>query len=280
MYSFWGYPMGLMVVVLGKTTFTPSVVNILGAETANVPGMRYGHLQKPLSRRLVLWTCRKANEVVAVANHQVDVLQAQGVTREFHVIPFGADSKLFYPMRKPLTPPLKILHVANLTPVKDQETLIKAFEIIRQEIPAVLRVVGPDHLDGQIQKSAAQSEFKNDIEFTGFVSYDCIPQHYQWADVFMLTSLSEGQNNSLMESMMCGLLPVSTAVGMMDMDFGNKVGITTACRDYSALGNAVVEHFKNRQLWQKKRDAALLWAQEHDLTWTIVQLKKVINDAC
>src|SRR5688572_21863656 len=33
LYSFWGYPMGTLVVLLGKIIGRPSVVNILGAES-------------------------------------------------------------------------------------------------------------------------------------------------------------------------------------------------------------------------------------------------------
>ena len=50
LYSFWGYPMGTFMVGLGKITGKPTVVNILGAESANVPEINYGHLKKKFSK--------------------------------------------------------------------------------------------------------------------------------------------------------------------------------------------------------------------------------------
>src|SRR5690606_19095740 len=212
LFSFWGYPVGLLVVLYGKILRKPSVVSILGAETANLPEINYGYLRNARLRRLMIWTCRHADELIAVSQYQVDILKRHDLSRTVHVIPFGADKRLFYPLLKKPSLPLKILHVANLNEVKDQETLVRAFDVIRKRIPAQLRIVGPDFLGGKIQAIVEQLGLDGDVEFIPPVPQSQILVHYHWADVFMLTSLSEGQNNAITEAMMCGVLPVSTAV--------------------------------------------------------------------
>ena len=277
-YSFWGYPIGFVVVLIAKALNRPVLVNILGAETAHVPEINYGHLRRPLTRKLVIWTCKQADELIAVSPYQVEILNRYGLYREVHVVPFGADKKLFFPIFNKPEPPLKIIHVANLTAVKDQATLIRTFQLIQKKIPARLRIVGGDFFNGKIQQLVKELDLQ-DVEFTGFISHQDLTKHYHWADAFMLTSLSEGQNNSITEAMMCGLLPISTAVGSMDNIFGNEVGIVADCKDFEALADKVVELFHRTDEWEKRRRAAFKWADEHDLNWTVAQLNAIISNA-
>ena len=67
MLSFWGYPVGAVAVGLSRTLRVPAAVMLLGAETADLPALGYGHLGRPVSRRLVIETCRRAAALVAVS---------------------------------------------------------------------------------------------------------------------------------------------------------------------------------------------------------------------
>jgi glycosyltransferase involved in cell wall biosynthesis len=279
LYSFWGYPMGTLIVALGKMTSRPSIVNILGAESANIPEINYGHLRKYATRKLVIWTCQQATELVAVSHYQMKNLQPYGVTRNAWVIPWGVSTNLFRPCERKIELPLKLIHVANLTDVKDQRTLLLAFKRIREKIPSKLRIVGGDFLNGKIQKLVTDLDLKDDVEFMGFIPNDKLITYYHWADAFILTSLSEGQNNSITEAMMCGVLPVGTSVGIMH-DIGNEVGVVVSCRDYESLADKLTDLYFTRDLWNTKRSAALKWASTHDLPWTIHQLKNVLDNAC
>ena len=155
LYSFWGYPMGTLVVGLGKIIGKPTVVNILGAESANILEINYGHLRKLFSRKLVVWTCQKATELVAVSGNQIKLLKPYGVKRDARIIPWGVSKELFQAFTRDLKLPLKIIHVANLTAVKDQATLLNAFKLIRDKIPSKLKIVGPDFMNGRTQRLAS-----------------------------------------------------------------------------------------------------------------------------
>jgi len=277
LYSFWGYPAGTVIVALGKLVNRPSVVNMLGSETADVPEIKYGYLRGN-TLRIMLWTFNHATELIAVSRHQVKKLEEKGFHRKIHLIPWGVDSHQFYCVPKKLELPLKILHVANLNEVKDQETLLKAFKVIRSRIPSKLRNVGADYLNGKIQRLVVEMGLQDDIEFTGAIPHIQIATHYHWADAFMLTSLSEGQNNSITEAMMSGVLPASTRVGIMH-DLGEEFGIVVEPKDYEQLGNRLVELYSDVVEWEKRRNAALQWTSLHDLNWTISELVKVFESA-
>jgi glycosyltransferase involved in cell wall biosynthesis len=274
-YAFWGYPSGTLIVLLGKILRIPSVVNILGAETADLPAINYGYLRRGSIKR-IFWTCNNATKLIAVSGYQVKKLEERGFTKMISVIPWGVDPKQFFYRKKRLELPLKILHVANLNEVKDQETLLRTFKIINLHIKATLRIVGADYLNGKIQRLAREIGLQKDVEFVGAVPHTQIALHYQWADVFMLTSLSEGQNNSITEAMMCGVLPLSTRVGIM-YDLGEKVGVVADIKMHEQLGNGLVTLYNDQQEWEKRKSAALKWASSHDLDWTIVELVKVIE---
>ena len=106
--SLGGYPMGAFVVGLSKSCRVPAAVMLLGAETADLPSIGYGHLGQPLSRRVVIETCRRADALVAVAQSQLDALARCGFARpDDQVVPIGAEAALFPFEPKPLTKPLK-----------------------------------------------------------------------------------------------------------------------------------------------------------------------------
>lgn len=275
LYAFWGYPSGTVIVHLGKIFRIPSVVNILGAETADLPEIQYGYLRKKTIKR-ILWTVNNATKVIAVSRYQVKKLGERGFSRIIDVIPWGVDSEQFSYVPKRLETPLKILHVANLNEVKDQETLLRAFKIIKNHIPANLRIVGADYLNGKIQRLVREMDLQNVVEFIGAVPHTQIAAHYHWADVFMLTSLSEGQNNSITEAMMCGVLPVSTRVGIM-YDLGEDVGVVADPREHEKLANGLTALHGNKNEWEKRRSSALHWATSHDLNWTTRELVAAIE---
>jgi glycosyltransferase involved in cell wall biosynthesis len=274
--SFWGYPMGTFAVGLARMVRARSVITLLGAEAASVPSIGYGHLRRPTTRRLVLATCALASSVVVLSNQQLETMRRHGSVAKMHVIPFGADREMFEARPKSPSAPLKILHVANLTEVKDQATLLRGFSLIRRQTAAKLRVVGPDHMGGRIQQLATGLGLKDDVEFVGAVPHSALPSHYQWADLFALTSLYEGQSVALAEAAMSGVLLVSTPVGCVD-DLGEDAVVVVRPGDPSDLASKVLAIASDRPQWALKVALARRWAESHDLRWTLDRLTAVID---
>ena len=102
--------------------------------------------------------------------------------------------------------------VARLTPVKDHVTLLKAFLKIYEDIPeAVLLVVGDGELEQTLIKQTYEMGLNNNVFFVG--ERQDIPELLNVMDIFVLSSLSEGHNMSLLEAMAAGLPVVATDVG-------------------------------------------------------------------
>jgi glycosyltransferase involved in cell wall biosynthesis len=276
LFSFWGYPMGLFAVALAKLVGRPSIVTLLGAETASVPSVGYGLLGRPTTRRLVLETCARASGVVVISSEQRETLRRRGLRREVEVIPLGVERAMFRPAPKLMAAPLKILNVANLTAVKDHATLLRAFALLRREVDARLRIVGPDHLGGRVQRLAGELGLGHDVEFVGPVAYPEVPSHYRWADLFVMTSLSEGQNVALTEAAMSGVLLVSTPVGCIH-DIGEAGAVVVRAGDPADIAAKIRAIMVERSSWDAKVQVARAWAEAHDFPWTVGRMTEVIE---
>ena len=151
-----------------------------------------------------------------------------------HTIPLGVDPQKFsFGTPKP-GPPFKFLHVANLTEVKDQATLIRAFDLIRKEIDSHLTVVGPDYLNGQLQKLVAALGLTNHVTFTGPIPNIELPSSYRDAHFLLHSSLYESEAVVVLEAMSCGVAVCGTAVGIL-ADLHEKCCLAARPRDYQGL---------------------------------------------
>ncbi|MEU4271209.1 GT4 family glycosyltransferase PelF [Streptomyces sp. NPDC026092] len=132
----------------------------------------------------------------------------------------------------------------RVDPIKDLETLIRAYAISRAELPELrLRLFGPvpagneDYRTG-LEKLAAELGVTDGITFEGRVSD--VAGAYAAGSVVMLSSISEGFPFSLIEAMSCGRATVSTDVGGVREAVGDT-GIVVPPREPAVMAAAVTE---------------------------------------
>jgi len=278
MLCLWGYPVGAFAVGLARLWRVPAAVVLLGAETADVPQISYGQMRRPLTRRLVLETCKRADALIAVSRQQLQSLAARGLSRpDARVVPIGAEAHLFPYVPRTRTPPLKILHVANLTEVKDQETLLRAFARVRAATEARLRIVGDGSLRPALEALIRRLGIEGAVDLTGTAPFASMPEHYRWADLFLLTSLSEGQNRALTEAAMSGVLQVSTPVGHIT-ELGEAMAVVVRAGDPQNIADRILEIAADPPGWDRRVQAARAWAAAHDMRWTVDRLTQILTE--
>jgi len=278
-HAFWALPTGCAGVVLAKMLHIPSVVSILGAETASLPQIEYGNMRRLHTRKLTLWTCRQADTLIAQTHFQAGELKAYGlVRRDIRIIPHTADIALFPMADKPFPhDPLRCLHVANLNSVKDQPMLLRAFSRIVQECDARLLIAGRDYLAGEIQAQAHRLGLTDKIEFLGFQTQAQLVAHFAWADLLLQSSLHEGGGVAVAEGAAMGVVACGTAVGLL-ADLGPERAVLVDAGDNMGLAREVLKLRSDPERYNRLRDGACQWIQSHDLAWTVEELSRAYDE--
>ncbi|OKJ94600.1 glycosyl transferase [Streptomyces sp. CB03234] len=132
----------------------------------------------------------------------------------------------------------------RVDPIKDLETLIRAFALVRERLPeARLRLFGGTPRGGEgyrerCQALAAELGHADAVTFEGRV--EDIREAYAAGNVVMLSSISEGFPFTLIEAMSCGRATVSTDVGGVREAVGDA-GLVVPPRDPAAMAAAALE---------------------------------------
>lgn len=279
-HGFWGFPAGLAAVIAGKMCQLPAVVSFLGAESAALPQIRYGHLLRFRKRVLLRWISHNAFVIHLLSQFQATRLEhARIFPKRVSIIPFGVDVEAFRP-RQGYTfprPPFRILHVANLTEVKDQDTLLHSFKRILEYVPATLRVVGPDYLDGRLQRVAHNLGIASSVEFVGRVPQSEILRHYHWAHLLVHTSLHEAQSVAIVEAMASGVPVIGTSVGLLS-DLAGDCVIAVKPRDHVMLAQEAVGLLRSPRRLGSLRRNGRKWAEMNSLSNTVARLMALYDD--
>ncbi|MDX3643659.1 GT4 family glycosyltransferase PelF [Streptomyces sp. MB09-02B] len=155
----------------------------------------------------------------------------------------GVDPAAF-PPAGPEPQTLTLSWAGRVDPIKDLETLIRAFALVRAELPdARLRLFGGTPRGGEAYRErcealSAELGHGDAVTFEGRV--DDIKDAYAAGNVVMLSSISEGFPFTLIEAMSCGRATVSTDVGGVREAVGDT-GLVVPPRDPEAMARAAVE---------------------------------------
>ena len=127
---------------------------------------------------------------------------------------------------------MRVLFVGTLQLRKGVQYLTEAL----RQLPSKFfeaRFVGPNLLSDYVTR-----ELSRDFELVGAVPRSEMSAHYQWADVFVLPTLSEGSANVCAEALAAGL-PVITTPNAGSTVEHEMNGLIVPARDSSALASAI-----------------------------------------
>jgi glycosyltransferase involved in cell wall biosynthesis len=270
-HGFWALPSGMFAVMLAGLLKAKSIVSILGGDAIALPQINYGQLQRPLSRMLILWTLERADEVVVLTKYLLNNLRKAGLRRDrIQIIPWGIDTDLFTLHTKPMSSPIHFLHIANLHPVKDQETLLRTFKLISDEVPAQLTIIGEGVLEAEVKALAASLNLQN-VTFINPLPYDQLPEYYGRADILLHTSLSEGQSEVVTEAMSSGVVVCGTRVGLMYDE--PRCCVAVDVKDHEALAAKTLAIIRDEERFSQIQKHAYEWATKHSILWTVEKLR-------
>ena len=273
-HGFWALPGGFLAVVVGKMFQIKSMISLQGGDAIALPEINYGQLRKWLPKKLTLWALHEAGELLSPTRYMIDNLRTYGLRRsEIQYIPLGIDITLFKFYEKKPTIPIRFLHIGSFNRVKDQLTLLMAFQIISKNVKCDLTIIGEGELEDEIKSLATQLNISDKIVFHKPVPYESLPLHYHRSDILLHTSLSEGHPIVVEEAMSCGVIVCGTRVGLLYDQPGCCVSVPV--RDFETLAIEVLRLLKDPDRMKTIRHNAYSWASVHSIHWTAEKIKQL-----
>lgn len=142
---------------------------------------------------------------------------------------------------------LRIVTAGSLIWRKGYEYMLLALRhLVDRGIPAYLTIIGDGPERQRLLYTIHDLELNQVVEICGRLYPDQVLERLQMADLFLLTSLSEGISNAVLEGMACGLPVVTTAVGGMPEAVRDGIeGFVVPARNPHAIADALIS------LWQQ-----------------------------
>jgi glycosyltransferase involved in cell wall biosynthesis len=268
-HSFWAAGPGLVGALFRCLTGVPHVLTLPGGDIVALAQIGYGARLGWRGRALVRLALRRAD--VLVAPSVAMALDAAVLDFSAQVIPFGVARDRWppaTPRRRVEGAPLRLIHIANLNRVKDQETLLLALaRLAAQGVAFQMDVIGLDTLDGAVQRRAEVLGLTEYVHFQGFVPQEAMRPWVDRADLLVMSSRHEVGPLVMVEAAMAGVPTVGTAVGRM-ADWSPDAALTVPVGDDAALALALARLAGDEEarLRLAEKAQALALAQDADFT--------------
>ena len=250
----------------------PFFYGFLAGRLAGVPAVvhsEHGRVfpEKPwraLAQRLLL---RHVDAAFAVSGQlRSDLMRELHVPADrFEVLYNGVDVRRFQREAAHRSPPdaaraLMIGSVGRLAAVKNYALLLRAMARLPPAPPCKLLLIGDGPERPALTQLAAQLGLADRVEFSGH--RDDVAQLLPDLDIFVLTSLSEGMSNTVLEAMAAGLPVLASDVGgNRELIESERTGVLFQSGDEGALAAQLARLLGSAELRARLGNAAALRAR-------------------
>jgi sugar transferase (PEP-CTERM/EpsH1 system associated) len=226
---------------------------LLAAKLAGVPFVVHGEhgTLETRSHNLAVqrWVWNRVDQILSVSSRLAERMcdEVGFPLAKVKVIRNGVDVEKFNPRNRAAgrqalglaADDLVIGSVGRLVPVKDQASLLRALALLRdQGLTFKAIIAGTGRLREELEALAAQLRLDS-VRFLG--NRDDVDVVMGAFDVFVLSSLSEGLSNTILEAMATGLPVVATRVGGADeLVQEDRTGILVPAGEPPALADAIL----------------------------------------
>lgn len=272
----------------------PNIITIMDVSSATRPWMRQIYTQDMnkynyddiYKEEPSLWNERIISDVINDLKHCKYFLAASSVVKEslifcgvrpeqIKILPYGVDANKFIPVvHTSSINKLTLIFVGRICKRKGLHHLLYCARELSEAVDVIL--VGAIDSASDLYK-----EYKDDVNitFTGFVDRDSLKEHYAYADVFVLPSLSEGMSLAGLEAMAFGMpILCSDHSGINDLVENGVNGYVFQTGNLEDLKNKICWFVKNKEkcssMGKRSREIALehTWERYYD------DLARIINE--
>jgi N-acetyl-alpha-D-glucosaminyl L-malate synthase BshA len=169
-----------------------------------------------------------------------------------------------------------IAHVSNMRPVKRIDHVIKAFSVLRREVPAVLALVGEGPDLPAAEDLARELGVREHLRLLG--NEGRVEQILQAADLFLLPSETESFGLAALEAMACGCPVLAYAVGGLPEVVEDGVsGMLCPDRQDVCLGSLAARLLLDGPRYAAMRHAARLRAERFPRDTMVMAYERLLQ---
>ena len=235
--------------------------------------------------KLLAWIVSRAEKTIAkVYKHFIAVSQStkEELVKRFGidpdriaVVPNGVDLEKYRP--GPKDPKPTMLWVGRIKKYKNLDHLLKAYKIVKQEVPdAQLIIIGTGDQEQAIKRLAKKLELR-DVYFLGKVSEEEKIRWMQRAWIIVSTSMVEGWGMTITEAAACGTPAVAYNVpGLRDSVKDTETGILVEPGNIEQLAETLLLLLGDRKLRDELAENAYRYSQRYSWDRVTSEILKVI----
>lgn len=265
--SHWLIPSGILGALLRRRGGPPHVLVEHGG------GLRaLDRLPPPAAKRILAWVAGGTDRIQAVApwiaTRLTELHPPLGSTID--VDPMGVS--LPESLGSPPPPPLRVLFVGRLVPLKGVADLLDAIASVAE---ATLTIVGDGPERANLEQRARP--IRDRVHFLGELSPKAVTDLYATHHVIAAPSLpyprgAEGTPTAVLSAMAAGLVPVASSTGgLADLLAPGGIGVSIPPGDTGALTAALRHLAASKRTLTKLSEAALVKGREQ--AWAKVAVR-------
>ena len=226
---------------------------------ASLPAAMYVAAAEKLAARVY----RDAPLAVVSESTRQELIELGFAEEKMFIVPNCVDHSSYRPAeRLEVTRPV-VGHLGRLKQYKSVDHLLRAFQIVNQEVPeARLVIVGEGDYRSELERLTRTLGLTHAVQFTGYLTKEDTVQQLHQMSLAVSCSIKEGWGLTVIEANACGVPVIASDVpGLRDSVVDEKTGLLYEYGNIEQLAQKILLLLRDRHLRTRLRNEAITWAR-------------------